>query len=433
MKNDNFILKNVKGTFDYMPSEQIIRNQLIDILKVNFELYGYLPLETPILCYFDLLASKYSGGKEILKEVYKLKDQGDRELGLRYDLTVPFAKIIGLEKDLQLPLKRYEIGRVFRDGPVKVGRNREFYQCDVDVCGISSLAVEAEFFQMTEKIFDQLKLDIEIHYNNRNLLTGILTQIGINEGNVAEIILIIDKYEKITKEEIVKELKELGVNDSQIKQLFSLINLDFNGIKNYFSDNINDQLLKGLEEIEELNKYLINLNIKKCIFKPFLARGLEIYTGTVWEIFTADKSYRSSLGGGGRYDKIITSFINDGNIYPAVGMSFGLEPIYEIIKNQNEQNNPVDVLIYAFNDYSSALRIANELRKNNIKSIVEMNGWKLKKTLDYANRNKINIVIILGEDEINNNTFTVKNMTLGEQKNYEIDNLISEINKLLGR
>ena len=142
-------IQNIKGSMDYLPEEQIIRNKTINILSSTFESYGYLPVETTTICYYDLLASKYAGGAEILKEVYKLNDQGERNLALRYDLTVPFSKVIAMNKGLNLPFRRYEIGKVFRDGPVKVGRNREFYQCDVDVCGINGQYVEAELFAMS--------------------------------------------------------------------------------------------------------------------------------------------------------------------------------------------------------------------------------------------------------------------------------------------
>ena len=167
---------NVKGTTDNLPNKEIIRRKVVNILTNTFENYGYLPLDTSILCYYDLLASKYSGGSEILKEVYKLNDQGDRTLGLRYDLTVPFSKVISMNanKNITLPFKRYEVGKVFRDGPVKTGRAREFYQCDVDACGVESPAAEIEYFNMTKKVFGEFDIDIEIRFNNRKFLSGIL-------------------------------------------------------------------------------------------------------------------------------------------------------------------------------------------------------------------------------------------------------------------
>lgn len=167
-------LRNLKGTGDFMPKEQSVRSDIIRKLENVFERYGYQPLETPIVCYYNVLASKYAGGAEILKEVYKLSDQGGRELGLRYDLTVPFAKLVGMNPEIRMPYKRYEIGKVFRDGPVKTGRNREFVQCDVDMVGVESMMAEAELMMMTVEAYKILGLDIFISYNNRKLLSGII-------------------------------------------------------------------------------------------------------------------------------------------------------------------------------------------------------------------------------------------------------------------
>lgn len=425
MKND--ILKNVKGTYDYYATELIVRNHIIDVLKNNFNLYGYLPLETPILSQYELLASKYSGGAEILKEVYRLNDQGDRELGLRYDLTIPFSKYIASQKELSLPIRRYEIGKVFRDGPVKAGRNREFYQCDVDVVGISSLLIEIEFFQMTNKVFKELGLDIEIHYNDRSFLTGLLTELGIPSNKVINVITSIDKLLKIGEEEVKKEINELDIDKSIIDKLFKVLYLDFLEIKDYFKTTTNEELIRGINNITLIEEYINNLNLNNCIFKPFLARGLDIYTGTVWEIVYP--GFNSSLGGGGRYDKIITKFIDDGNNYPAVGMSFGLEPIYETLKNKLELNtNQIDVLIYSFEYNSYSLKIADELRTNNLKVIVEMNNWKLKKALDYSNKNNIPYVIIIGEDEIKTNTVSIKDMNNGKQVSVNNKEVINYLN-----
>lgn len=432
MNNKELEIRNVKGTYDYLHDEQLIRNRIINTLKLVFEIYGYMPIETPILNYYDLLSSKYAGGTEILKEVYTLKDQGNRKLGLRYDLTVPFAKVIGMDKNLSLPYKRYEIGKVFRDGPVKQGRDREFYQCDVDVCGIFSQAVEIEFFQMIVNAFEKLGIEIEIHYNNRMFLSGLLTEIGIAESLVSNVIICVDKLEKIGQDEVKKELTEIGVKDQEISLIFDLLNKDFNYLKKYFSQTTNQILIDGLRDLGEVNDYIKNLNLTQCLFKPFLARGLEIYTGTIWEIFAINENYKSSLGGGGRYENIITEFINDGNIYPAVGMSFGLEPIYQIIKTKlDKQEFNVDVLVYTFDSQVEALKIAQTLRDNNIKVMVEMSNWKLKKALDYANKNNINLVVIIGEDEIKNKTFSLKILNTSEQNTYPITELVAVVNNNL--
>ena len=330
---EEFKLMNLKGTTDFLPEDQIIRNKIINILRNTFESYGFLPIETPILCYYDLLASKYAGGAEILKEVYKLTDQGKREIGLRYDLTVPFSKVIGMNKGLILPFKRYEIGKVFRDGPVKLGRAREFYQCDVDACGTESPCAEVEYFLMMKEVFEKLGINIEIRYNNRKFLTGLLEYAGVKKENIGAFIISVDKLDKMPREEIEKELI-VHTDKNVIDKVFNLFDKSLDEL-NKLSGNEN--LETGLKELNELGKLIKDLKLDICKFTPFLARGLEIYTGVVWEVFDSSLNFKSALGGGGRYDKIITNFLNDGNTYPAIGCSFGLEPIYEILKAAKEK------------------------------------------------------------------------------------------------
>lgn len=334
-------LLNVKGSSDYLPKKQILRNKIIDILTKYFEAYGYLPVETTTLCYYDLLASKYAGGAEILKEVYKLKDQGNRELGLRYDLTVPFSKIISmnLNKEIELPFRRYEIGKVYRDGPVKLGRDREFYQCDVDVCGISSVLAEAELLQMSSVCYKELGIDINILWNNRKFLSGLIIESGISNDITNKVILSVDKLAKIGEDGVRKELEEYNIDNKALDKLFNYFKIKIDDIKSLFKDSDNKILNEGISEVLELNNYINELGLKECVFTPYLARGLEIYTGTVWEVFDKDERISSAIGGGGRYDKIITNFINDGNTYPAVGMTFGLVPIYEILSMEEDNTN----------------------------------------------------------------------------------------------
>ena len=420
-------LRNIKGTNDYLPKEQILRNKIINKLSNVFEKYGYLPLETSTLCYYDLLASKYAGGAEILKEVYTLEDQGKRKLGLRYDLTVPFAKVISINKDISLPFRRYEIGKVYRDGPVKLGRNREFYQCDVDVCGISGRLIEAELLTMAIKGYRELGIDVYIEWNNRKLLSGLIIECDICKDVTSRVILSVDKLAKIGEDGVREELKEYNIDNDKLDKLFSYFKLDINGLKREFSFSENTLLLEGLNEVIELSEYIDKLGLKECIFTPYLARGLEIYTGVVWEVFDKQKRITSSIGAGGRYDKIITNFINDGNEYPAIGMTFGLAPIYEILNMENKSNDSLyDLLIIPMNTNIESLNLANSLRENNIKVIIEMKK-KLNKSLDWANRNNIPYVVILGEDELNTKKIKIKDMF--NSTNYEID--LEDINKII--
>ena len=426
-------LKNIRGVDDYLPKKQIIRNNIINVLTETFESYGYLPLETSTLCYFDLLASKYAGGSEILKEVYKLSDQGKRELGLRYDLTVPFAKVIAMNKDLQLPFRRYEIGKVYRDGPVKTGRDREFYQCDVDVCGISGALVEAELMTMAKKCYNKLGIDIYIEWNNRKLLSGLITEAGISEDMVTKVILSVDKLAKIGEDGVFSELEEYNIDRSALDTLFSYFKMEIDSFKEKFGNSSNRLLLEGIDEVLELSSYLEKLGLGECRFTPYLARGLEIYTGTVWEVFDSEKRVTCSIGAGGRYDKIITNFIDDGNSYPAVGMTFGLVPIYEILTMscENTSKGLYDLYIIPMDTEIFSLELANKIRDKGIKVIIEMNKRKVKKALDWANRNSIPYVMVIGDKEIDNGRLEIRDMNNSNNIEFGINDIEGMVDILI--
>ena len=418
-------LMNVKGTSDSLPGKEVVKRRVINTLTDTFEKFGYLPLDTTILCYYDLLASKYSGGSEILKEVYTLKDQGDRKLGLRYDLTVPFSKVISMNvgKEISLPFKRYEVGKVFRDGPVKTGRAREFYQCDVDVCGIEGSYIEAEMLSMTALAYKRLGIDIYIEVNNRKLLQGFIVEAGIPTEIASNVILSVDKLAKIGEDGVRKELAEYKIEEDKLDKLFSYFKCSIDELD---SMNItNDYFIEGRSEIKELFGYVKSLGLDECRFTPYLARGLEIYTGTVWEVFDKQERLTCAIGGGGRYDKIITNFIDDGNIYPAVGISFGIVPICEILGSSAEKSL-YDLLIIPMDTNMEALRLANSLREEGIRVLIEMNKRKVKKVLESANKNNVPDVIILGENEIKENTLEIKDMK--NSTNIKVD--INDIEKM---
>lgn len=424
------IIQNVKGGYDFLPKEQKIRNYINGILKSNFEEYGYLPIETPILCYFDMLAGKYDETNDILKEIYKLKDQGDRNLGLRYDLTVPFAKFIALNKnELKLPFKRYEINKVFRDGPVKVGRDREFTQCDVDVVGLSNQMIEAELISLYVNAFTKLNIEINIKYNSRNLMKGLILDTGVNEELVSSTITIIDKIDKLTTEELTQYFIEIGLEQKQIDLLLEYFKLSLEELNNKFKETTNEDIKRGLEELNNLEEYINKMNLKEyCTFTSSLARGQDYYTGNVFEVYEKNGALSGAIGGGGRYDKMITEFINDGETYPAVGISFGLTSIFELLKNREEfkDSSPVDIYIIPMGTNIESLTLANKLRDLGIKVDLEMNNKKLKKSLDFCNKENIPYVIILGEDEITNNSFKLKDMFNKE----EIIISMNELNKV---
>lgn len=408
--------QNLKGTTDYYGKEQLIRNKITDTLKETFIKYNYQPLDSTVLYNYDILAYKYKEGAEILNEMYTLTDQGNRQLGLRYDLTIPFCKFIANQKDLRLPLKRYEIGKVFRNGPVKTGRCREFYQCDVDVVGISGQAIEAEQMQMVVDIFTKLGIDINIKWNNRKLMSIIIEDSNISKDRVEEVISIIDKIEKISRQDLIKELSRIEIAEEISNKLLDNFDKSLDDYIEMYKNDERTLVNEAIQEIKTLSSYIEKLNLSNnTTFTPTLARGLSIYTSTVFEFFDKKERLTCSLGGGGRYDKIITDFIDDGNIYPAVGLSFGLEPIYTIIKDEISSNNLTDVYIIPMGTEVESLILARNLRQNNINVIVEMNNRKLKKCFEYASKENIKYVIVVGSDEIQENMYTIKDMNTSEQ------------------
>ena len=423
--------ENVKGTYDYLPEKQMLRERIKNVLQKVFVKYGFSPVETPILCRYELLASKYSEGADILNEMYKLSDQGKRQLGLRYDLTITFSKLISSNQEITLPFKRYEIGKVFRDGPVKTGRNREFTQCDVDVVGIKSVMAEAEYMLMTAEAYKNLGLDIEIEFNNRKLLTGIISYVfgNVSDEIMRKIIMIIDKFAKITEGELYEAFKELGFTRESVDKLKTLLKCDYVTLKDMLSVSDDKSIKEGISEINELYEYVVNTEAEKCMkFAPYLARGIDIYTGTVWEVFLKNRKinehdFNMSIGGGGRYDRIITTFINNGKEYPAVGMSFGLDVIYEIIKLKDGKisKSVMDLFVIPMGTEKQSFTFTSNLRKLGVKTEIEKRAQKLKRSMSYANKMCIPYVVIIGEDEIKKQSVKVKNMETGLSQEFSID------------
>ena len=418
---------NLKGTEDFFGKEQIIRNYIIDTLKNIFNNYGYLPLDTSILNNYDLLAYKYNDGAEILKEIYKLTDQGNRELALRYDLTIPFCKFIANQKELRLPLRRYEIGKVFRNGPVKLGRCREFYQCDCDIVGIDGTDIEVEQMIMVIEAFRRLGIDIIVKWNNRKLMISLIKYAGINI-DTDMVIGVIDKKEKMSLDNLYKEFESIGISNDMASKLMNLFSMD---ISEYNNLDYDDELFReALIEINDVNNKIISLGLTdNTVFTPTLARGLSIYTGIVFEFYDKLERLTCSLGGGGRYNKIITDFINDGNEYPAIGLSFGLEPIYTILKSNLEENSLYDVYIIPMEEDYKVLELATILRNNNISTIVEYSKRKLKKCFEFADKNNIKYVIVLGSRELEMGVYTIKDMEKQEQYEFNLEELLEYLKK----
>lgn len=414
--------QNVRGTQDFLPEAEAVRRRVRRTLEDVFIQYGCKPLETPILNYTELLASKYGGGAEILEEMYTLSDRGKRELALRYDLTIPFAKVIAMNPTVRMPFKRYEIGKVFRDGPIKTGRFREFTQCDVDIVGVDSQIAEAELMMMALDVFRKLELEITIQYNNRKLLTGLLEVFQTPREKMNKVVLILDKLEKIGTVGVVNALTELGLESTVINNIKQFLNSNNNTEYRYFESFTNQNALvqKGLDELMELEGYLEGLGMKtECIFNPFLARGLEIYTGSIYEIFLKDESIKSSIGSGGRYDNAIGGLLGTDQKFSTVGISFGLDVIYTAIslnKQLNQEESTVDYYVIPINTEKESFKVAMQLRERGYNVEMELGKKRLGKLMEKANKEGFPNVIIIGEEEVKSNQIIIKEMKSGQER-----------------
>ena len=403
-------LERAKGTEDYPPEKKILRDNIVRTLIQVFERYGFDPLETPILERYETLSAKYAGGAEILKETFRLKDQGDRELGLRYDLTVPLARFIAMNPQISFPFKRYQIEKVFRDGPITKSRIREFWQCDVDIVGSKSYLADVEIIQLALDALKELKLKCLVKINNRKLLNEIIEYAGVTT-NTMPVILSIDKFYKIGKSGVEKELTEKGLDKKQINKIMSILSV--NGSNDKKLKTIKNKIDKdGIAELEKVLKYFK----RGVVFDPTLARGLSYYTGTIFEIVLEDQNLGCSVGGGGRYDNMIGSFSNNRDI-PATGISFGLEPLTTALsKIEKEKKTVVDLFVIPIGYTEEALKITKKLREFNINTDIDLNERNVSKNLNYANNKGIPYVLFVGEQEVKKNKVKLRNMKTGKEQ-----------------
>ncbi|KOR89649.1 histidine--tRNA ligase [Paenibacillus solani] len=408
-------MQNVKGTYDYVGQEQAVRRRVQSTLREVFECYDYTEMESTILNESELLSSKYAGGEEILKEMYQLTDQGARRLGLRYDLTIPFAKVVALNPGLSQPFRRYEMGKVFRDGPVKRGRLREFLQCDVDVVGVAGPEAEVELMQLAAEVFQRLDIPIILRWNNRSFLGEVLGAIGVPVDMKPSVMLTLDKLDKIGREGVGQELANKALAQDICQQVLDFVDLSeptYEGISRKYG--IEQE--QGAQEVLVLQEMIRRVGLQSvCVFDPFLSRGLSFYTGTVYEIFDATSGFRSSLGGGGRYDAIIGQLVRrDDMVYPTVGLSFGMESIMEMIRNHPfESSKPLAVIIPIGESIPEGLLAAAELRNRGIRTRLASNQRKLKKSLASVSAEGIPYAILIGEDEAAAGLVRLKRMTDG--------------------
>ncbi len=426
-------LQTARGVQDTPPEQKRLKNEIVSTLENIFKIYGFQPLETPIIERYDTLAAKFAAGEDsdALKEIFKLEDQGKRELGLRFDLTVPLARYVAMNPNLKIPFKRYEIGRVYRDGPIKLGRSREFWQCDVDIIGTKSMMAEAEVLALAAEAFKKFDLDIIIRINNRKLLTGLLEQAGIKDEKVQnEVIISIDKLDKICQSGVTEELRQKNISLPQIKKIFSYIG-EKTTLRSLTTKVKSDLAREGLSELNELFDYLKSMKIDSAFFDVSLARGLSYYTGTVFEVFAKkvkDKEpiVTSSLAGGGRYDDMIGKFMGGNREVPAVGISFGLVPIMETlgrIKPEPESK----VFVIPLGTEKEALVVVQQLRQNNIPAGIALGKKGVSKNLQYADALKIPYVIILGENELKKKKVLLRDMNSGSEQLLALSSVIKKL------
>ena len=440
-----------KGTRDYNPDEMKKREYLFEVFKYNFNLYGFNCIETPSMENSEVLNGKY--GEEGDRLIYRILDSGNflknidnknnissnklksqiSKKGLRYDLTVPFARYVSMNRDkITMPFKRYQIQPVWRADRPQKGRFREFYQCDVDYIGTKSIVCESEIISLVYSIFNKLKFDdFEIKLNNRKILLGISEKLNF-KNKFEKFCILIDKIDKIGVSGLKKEMKLNKFPTSSIKKLISLIELKGNNSSkiNYVKTFLSNSKI-GLEGISEIKNLM---KIKNDFTLDFtLARGLSYYTSTIFEVVPTNNNI-GSLCGGGRYDDL-TEIFGYKNI-SGIGISFGIERIIEVLNTNNlfpkkiESNNNV-LISYLSNDLiKNSLELANKLREKGIPTDLYSEKAKLKKQLQYANNNNIPFVIIIGEDEIKNKKYILKNMKDGNQNLLTINEIINKMSSI---
>jgi len=387
----------------------VVRNYVKNLFIEVFENFGFEPLETPTLEYASTLMGKY--GDEADKLVYSFKDQGDRQIGLRYDLTVPAAKVLSIYREISQPFKRYQIQPVYRAEKPQKGRYREVLQCDIDTFGTTSPVADAEIIAVIYNILEKLNFKkYSIRINSRKVLSDILSQSNITD-NQKTVFQSIDKFQKIGEEGVQKELISKGFNQSQIDSLFKYI-----------------KQAQPDDNLQKVFQILKSFNIPESVFTfdPTMVRGLDYYTGTIFETYVEEPKI-GSITGGGRYDNLIKTL--GGPDIPGVGTTIGLDRIVDCILELNLLPNlpktSTQVLIANFGEEEPSLKLASNLRSKNINTFLYPDPDKLGKQFKYASDKNIPYVAVIGPDEAKNNTVTLKNMQTGEQKILNSSELIS--------
>ena len=405
----------VRGMRDFLPEEAKFRDEVIQKIKDCFERFGFMPLETPAIERWEILAAKKAGGSEILKETYSFKDKGGRKVGLRYDLTVPLARVIANNPNLPLPFKRYQIQPVWRYGDVARGRLRQFLQCDVDIVGSESMLADAEVISCASFTLKQIGIkDFLIRINNRKILSSLVRRAGIRKDKVLDVLRTVDKLDKIGEEGVREELeKKIGKKAEDVMEIVSYKGKEV-------LEEIGKKLegwkegIAGIEELEKLGSYLEMMGVKNFVFDMSLARGLDYYTGPIFEIEVSEKI--GSIAGGGRYDELIGIF--SGRNLPATGISLGIERIVEILKPKVKLKKSVVKVYVAYvgNVLDYVLKVVMLLRETGMRCDFDVKERSLSKQLEYASKMEIPFVVIIGEREKNEECVKIRDMTTGKEE-----------------
>lgn len=425
--------RKLKGFWELMPNEQIKFDNMISALKNVFDNNCFLPLDTPVAEYSEILLAK-SGG-DVDKEIYRFT-KGNTDMCLRYDLTVPLARFVAMNINvLEFPFKRYQVGKVYRGEKPQKGRFREFYQCDADIIGENlSMTADAECIKLYQPCFDALGMSCVVEISNRKILAGFFESIDKSE-NLTDLMIIVDKVDKLPKEDIYTMLKEFDLSSEDCRKLFEIISCKgrFADIYNKLKDlTDNNTFQQGLDELKILSQKLnaMGMQEENYTFNLSIVRGHNYYTGTVFEAYIKGHRELGAIGGGGRYDNLCGNFLD--KIMQGVGMSIGLTRLFDIISQQNaiESTSNIEIGILAFDEtFDEGLKIINRLRNNGIKAdnIGENKSFKAK--MKEADRRNIPFILVVGQDELDTNIYTLKNMKTSEQEKLSLDEIIAKLKK----
>ncbi|HRN86400.1 MAG TPA: histidine--tRNA ligase [Candidatus Dojkabacteria bacterium] len=437
-QSNNYQPRTLQGFNDYFADDVRIRDYVKNLFRTSFQRYGFEPLETPALEYSELMLGQ--SGEEAEKQYYRFKDNGDRDVMLKFEVMISMCRAIAQSyNEIVFPYKRYQIQNVWRAEKVQKGRYREFTQMDADILGTESMLADAEIIQMGIEVIKMLGFeDFSARISNRKFLEGLAQYYKIDVSKYYGYFMTIDKLEKIGKEAVIEELIERRsiVNQTAIDSIDTLLKgseiTDFKEKIAFFESTIGQTEVgkEALNEITQIIEYLSSVGIDNKYFKfdPSIARGLASYTGPVWE-FTVYDGGVGSIAGGGRYDKAIEKYI--GKNIPATGISFGLERISDIIKTRNMYNpkNDLKVLVTIFSEEvkNKSIEIANELRSRGIPAMLYPEIAKLEKQFKYADRKDIPYVVVIGPDELSSNTVQLKDMVNRTQSQMNLEELYNTV------